>query len=41
MGDSDVQGILAEGMNAGDDIKSDNLKTSIEQVQSIAQAWHK
>src|SRR5437660_1725600 len=41
MGYSDVQGILAEGMNAGDDIKSDNLKKSIEQVQSIAQAWHK
>jgi len=41
MGYSDVQGILAEGMNAGDDVKSANLKKSIEQVQSIAQAWHK
>ena len=41
MGYSEVQGILAEGMNAGDDIKSANLKKSIEQVQSIAQAWHK
>ncbi|HEV2192373.1 MAG TPA: NAD(P)H-dependent oxidoreductase [Nitrosopumilaceae archaeon] len=41
MGYSDVQGILAEGMNAGDDIKSANLKKSIEQVRSIAQAWHK
>jgi FMN-dependent NADH-azoreductase len=41
MGYSDVQGILAEGMNAGDDIKSANMKKSIEQVQSIAQAWHK
>jgi FMN-dependent NADH-azoreductase len=41
MGYSDVQGILAEGMNAGDDIKSANLKKSIEQVQSIAQTWHK
>jgi len=41
MGYSDIQGILAEGMNAGDDTKSVNLKKSIEQVQSIAQAWHK
>lgn len=40
MGYSDVQGILAEGMNAGDDIQSANLKKSIEQVQSIAQKWH-
>ncbi len=37
MGYSDVQGILAEGMNAGDDTKSANLKKSIEQIQAIAQ----
>lgn len=40
MGYSDVQGILAEGMNAGDDIKSVNLTKSIEQIQSIAQKWY-
>jgi FMN-dependent NADH-azoreductase len=40
MGYSDVQGILAEGMNAGDDAKSTNLKKSIEHIQSIAQKWY-
>ncbi|MBI1829338.1 MAG: NAD(P)H-dependent oxidoreductase [Thaumarchaeota archaeon] len=40
MGYSDVQGILAEGMNAGDDTQSSNLKKSIEQIQSIAQKWY-
>jgi len=41
MGYSDVQGILAEGMNAGDDVQSANLKKSIEFVQSVAQKWYK
>jgi len=41
MGYSDVQGILAEGMNAGDDIQSTNLKKSIEYIQSVAQKWYK
>ena len=41
MGYSDVQGILAEGMNAGDDMQSTNLKKSIEFVQSVAQKWYK
>jgi len=41
MGYSDVQGTLAEGMNAGDDVQSSNLKKSIEQIQSIAQKWYK
>lgn len=41
MGYSDVQGTLAEGMNAGDDAQSVNLKKSIEHVQSIAQKWYK
>jgi FMN-dependent NADH-azoreductase len=40
MGYSDVQGILAEGMNAEDDTQSSNLKKSIEQIQSIAQKWY-
>jgi FMN-dependent NADH-azoreductase len=40
MGYSDVQGILAEGMNAGDDAQSANLKKSIEQIRSIAQKWY-
>ena len=41
MGYSDIQGILAEGMNAGDDAQSANLKKSVEQIQSIAQKWYK
>lgn len=41
MGYSDVQGTLAEGMNAGDESQSVNLKKSIEHVQSIAQKWYK
>ena len=40
MGYSDIQGILAEGMNAGDDIQSNNLKKSIEQIHAIAQKWY-
>ena len=41
MGYSDVQGILGEGMNTGDDTQSANLKKSIEYVQSVAQKWYK
>ena len=41
MGYSDIRGILAGGMNAGEDIKSLNLENSIKQVQSIAQEWSK
>ena len=40
MGYSDIQGILAEGMNAGDDVQSNNLKKSIEQIHAIAQKWY-
>jgi len=41
MGYSDVRGVLAQGMNAGtEEIKSDNLKKSIEQVQTIARQWY-
>ena len=41
MGYSDIQGILAEGMNTGDAAKSANLKKSVEQIQSIAQEWYR
>lgn len=37
MGYSDIRGILAGGMNAGEYAKSLNLEKSIKQVQSIAQ----
>ena len=40
MGYSDVRGILASGMNAGEDVKSLSLENSIKQVQSIAQEWN-
>ena len=40
MGYSDVHGTLAEGMNAGEDVKSSNLEKSITQVQEIAQEWY-
>ena len=40
MGYSDVRGILAGGMNAGEDSKSLSLENSIRQVQSIAQEWN-
>ena len=40
MGYSDVQGILAEGMNAGDEHKTSSLEKSISQVQKIAQEWY-
>jgi FMN-dependent NADH-azoreductase len=41
MGYSDIRGILAGGMNAGEDVKSLNLEKSIKEVQSIAQEWSK
>ncbi len=40
MGYSDVRGVLAEGMNAGDG-KAPALKSYINQVQKIAQEWYK
>lgn len=40
MGYSDVRGILAEGMSAGDEHKTSSLEKSINQVQKIAQEWY-
>ncbi|MGI0047193.1 MAG: FMN-dependent NADH-azoreductase [Nitrosotalea sp.] len=40
MGYSDVRGVLAEGMNAGDESKLSNIKKSIEEVQKIAHEWY-
>ncbi len=40
MGYSDVRGVLAEGMNAGDESKSSNLTKSIEEIQKIAHEWY-
>ena len=40
MGYSDIRGILAGGMNAGEDTKNTNLKQSISQVRQIAQQWY-
>jgi len=40
MGYSDVRGVLADGMNAGEETKSTNLQKSIEHVQNIAHAWY-
>lgn len=40
MGYSDVRGILAEGMNAGEEHKMSSLEKSINQVQKIAQEWY-
>jgi FMN-dependent NADH-azoreductase len=40
MGYSDIRGILADGMNAGEEAKSVNLEKSISQVQQIAQQWY-
>ncbi|MDR3781838.1 MAG: NAD(P)H-dependent oxidoreductase [Candidatus Nitrosotalea sp.] len=39
MGYSDIRGILAGGMNAGEDVKSLNLEKSIKEVKAIAQEW--
>jgi len=40
MGYSDIRGILAGGMNAGEDTKTTNLEQSISQVRQIAQQWY-
>lgn len=39
MGYSDIRGILAGGMNAGEEVKSSNLENSIKEAKSIAQEW--
>jgi FMN-dependent NADH-azoreductase len=41
MGFSDIRGILAEGMNTGDEIQSENLLKSINEIKKIAQEWYK
>ncbi|MDE1725028.1 MAG: NAD(P)H-dependent oxidoreductase [Thaumarchaeota archaeon] len=40
MGYSDIRGILAGGMNAGEDTKTRNLEQSISQVRQITQQWY-
>jgi FMN-dependent NADH-azoreductase len=40
MGFSDVRGILNGGMNAGDEIQSENLLNSLEDVKKIAKEWY-
>ena len=40
MGFSDVRGILAEGMNAGDEIQSTNMQKSMDEIKKIAQEWY-
>lgn len=40
MGFSDIRGILNEGMNAGDEIQSANLKKSLDDVIKIANEWY-
>ncbi|MDE1766993.1 MAG: NAD(P)H-dependent oxidoreductase [Thaumarchaeota archaeon] len=40
MGYSDVRGVLAEGMNAGDENKMSVLTKSLRQVQDIAREWY-
>ncbi len=40
MGFSDIRGILNEGMNAGDEIQSENLRKSIDDVRTIAKEWY-
>lgn len=40
MGYSDIRGVLADGMNGKEDVKSLNLEKSIKEVQSIAQEWY-
>lgn len=40
MGFSDIRGILNEGMNAGDQIQSENLRKSIDDVRKIAIEWY-
>ncbi|MGI0065629.1 MAG: FMN-dependent NADH-azoreductase [Nitrosotalea sp.] len=40
MGFSDVRGILNEGMNAGNEIQSTNIKKSLDDVKKIAAEWY-
>ncbi|MGI0017601.1 MAG: FMN-dependent NADH-azoreductase [Nitrosotalea sp.] len=40
MGFSDIRGILNEGMNAGDQIQSENLGKSITEIKKIAKEWY-
>ncbi|MDE1829609.1 MAG: NAD(P)H-dependent oxidoreductase [Thaumarchaeota archaeon] len=40
MGYSDVRGVLAEGMNAGDENKLAVLKKTVGEVQKISQEWY-
>ena len=40
MGFSDIRAILNEGMNAGDQVQSENLGKSINTVRKIAKEWY-
>jgi FMN-dependent NADH-azoreductase len=40
MGFSDIRGILAEGMNAGNEIQSENMLKSMDQIKKISQDWY-
>ncbi|MDC8453743.1 MAG: NAD(P)H-dependent oxidoreductase, partial [Candidatus Nitrosotalea sp.] len=40
MGFSDIRAILNEGMNAGDQVQSENLGKSIDTVRKIAKEWY-
>ncbi|MDE1770678.1 MAG: NAD(P)H-dependent oxidoreductase [Thaumarchaeota archaeon] len=40
MGFSDIRAILAEGMNAGGEIQSENIKKSIAEIEKIIQDWY-
>lgn len=40
MGYSDVRGVLAEGMNAGDGDKTSSLEKYVNEVQQIAKEWY-
>ncbi len=39
MGFSDIRGILAEGMNADDEIKTTTMKKSMEEIKRITHEW--
>ena len=40
MGFSEVKGILVEGMNEAEDIKSNNLAMAFEEIQTITREWY-
>lgn len=40
MGFSDIRTILAEGMNAGEKIRSENIQKSITEIEKITQDWY-